>query len=85
LIDPLKESVDQDETTLRNDHLLFLLRMTQGIDLNMVKSNYQNDIFQLYPSLTQYIDDGLLIIDKNHLKLTRRGLQLGNLVFMVFI
>lgn len=85
IIDPLKESVDQDETTLRNDHLLFLLRMTQGIDLNMVKSNYKHDIFELFPSLIQYIDDGLLIIENDHLKLTRRGLQLGNLVFMVFI
>jgi len=85
IMDPLKESVDQDETTLRNDHLLFLLRMTQGIDLNMVKSRYKQDIFELYPRLTQYIDDGLLIIENDHLKLTRRGLQLGNLVFMVFI
>ncbi len=59
--------------------------MTQGIDLNMVKSKYKDDIFNLYPSLLRFIDDGLLMIEDNHLKLTRRGLQLGNLVFMVFI
>ena len=85
IIDPLKEVIEQDEETLRNDHLLFKLRMTQGIDLNMVKSKYKDDIFNLYPSLLRFIDDGLLMIEDNHLKLTRRGLQLGNLVFMVFI
>lgn len=85
IVDPLKEVIEQDEETLRNDHLLFKLRMTQGIDLNMVKSKYKDDIFNLYPSLLRFIDDGLLIIEDNHLKLTRRGLQLGNLVFMVFI
>ena len=85
IIDPLKEVIEQDEETLRNDHLLFKLRMTQGIDLNMVKSKYKDDIFNLYPSLLRFIDDGLLMTEDNHLKLTRRGLQLGNLVFMVFI
>lgn len=85
IIDPLKESILQDQETLRNDHLLFLLRMTRGIDLNMVKSKYQNDIFVLYPNLNQYIENGLLEIVADHLRLTRRGLQLGNLVFMVFI
>ncbi len=85
IIDPLKEVIEQDEETLRNDHLLFKLRMTQGIDLNMVKSKYKDDIFNLYPNLLRFIDDGLLMIEDNHLKLTRRGLQLGNLVFMVFI
>lgn len=85
IVDQLKEVIEQDEETLRNDHLLFKLRMTQGIDLNMVKSKYKDDIFNLYPSLLRFIDDGLLIIEDNHLKLTRRGLQLGNLVFMVFI
>ncbi|MGB0535694.1 MAG: radical SAM family heme chaperone HemW [Acholeplasmataceae bacterium] len=85
VINPLKEVIEQDEETLRNDHLLFKLRMTQGIDLNMVKSKYKDDIFNLYPNLLRFIDDGLLMIEDNHLKLTRRGLQLGNLVFMVFI
>ena len=85
VINPLKEVIEQNEETLRNDHLLFKLRMTQGIDLNMVKSKYKDDIFNLYPNLLRFIDDGLLMIEDNHLKLTRRGLQLGNLVFMVFI
>jgi oxygen-independent coproporphyrinogen-3 oxidase len=85
IVEPLKEAILQDQATLRNDHLLFLLRMTQGIDLNMVQSRYQMDIFDAYPSLNQYIEDGLLEIVSDHLKLTRRGLQLGNLVFMVFI
>ena len=84
-IEPLKETILQDGQTLRNDHLLFLLRMTQGIDLDMVKSTYQNDIFELFPSLQEYVEHGLLMIEDRHLKLTRRGLQLGNLVFMVFI
>lgn len=75
----------QDEETLRNDHLLFLLRMTQGISLQMVKEKYKKDIFTLYPSLEKKLEQGLVEIKDEHLRLTRRGLQLGNLVFMVFI
>lgn len=79
------QKIFQDQETLKNDHLLFLLRMTKGIDLSMVKSRYQDDIFNMYPSLQKVYDDGLVEIVRNHLRLTRRGLQLGNLVFMVFI
>ena len=75
----------QDDETLRNDHLLFLLRMTQGISLEMVKEKYRADIFDLYPSLQKPLDNKLIEIKDGYLRLTRRGLQLGNLVFMVFI
>jgi oxygen-independent coproporphyrinogen III oxidase len=82
---PLKEKVLQDEVTMRNDHLLFLLRMSEGIDLSMVKSMYHDDLFLLYPSLLKYLELGLLEIDHQHLKLTQKGKLLGNIVFMVFV
>jgi oxygen-independent coproporphyrinogen-3 oxidase len=75
----------QEEITLRNDHLLFLLRRTEGISLEMVKSLYHEDIFTLYPSLTEKMSYGLIEISNGYLHLTKKGLLLGNLVFMVFI
>lgn len=75
----------QDGLTLRNDHLLFLLRRTEGISLAMVKELYHDDIFNLYPSLTEKMSYGLIEISNDYLYLTKKGLLLGNLVFMVFI
>jgi oxygen-independent coproporphyrinogen-3 oxidase len=77
--------VEQSIETLRNDHLLFMLRKTEGIDLDMVKSRYHDDIFSLYPSLTEKLEYGLLEVRDHYLRLTRKGLLLGNLVFMVFV
>lgn len=77
--------IPQSVETLRNDHLLFLLRRTEGINLDMVKQRYQDDIFNLYPSLLEKLSYGLIEIKDNYLRLTKKGLLLGNLVFMVFV
>tara|TARA_B100001939_G_scaffold331841_1_gene330304 strand:- start:2725 stop:3819 length:1095 start_codon:yes stop_codon:yes gene_type:complete len=79
------KKIFQDETILRNDHLLFLLRLSNGISLEMVKKRYNKDIYELYPSLLKKIDEGLLEEVNNHLRLTHKGQKLGNLVFMVFV
>ena len=75
----------QDPITLRNDHLLFLLRRTEGIPLQMVIDRYHDDIFKLYPSLNETLNLGLIELQNGYLRLSKKGLLLGNLVFMVFI
>jgi oxygen-independent coproporphyrinogen-3 oxidase len=51
----------------------------------MVKELYHDDLFNLYPSLIEKMSYGLIEITNDYLHLTKKGLLLGNLVFMVFI
>ncbi len=85
LINPLSDKTFQDQETLLQDELIFGLRKIKGVSLSDIKEKYQIDIFSKYPQLYEKIDLGLLKIEDDHLKLTRKGLFLGNQVFMVFI
>lgn len=85
LLNPQKEREFQDPQTLLQDELIFGLRKISGISLSEIKAKYQVDIFSIYPQLYEKIDLGLLKIEGDRLMLTRKGLFLGNQVFMVFI
>jgi len=85
LEDPQKESTYQNTETLLQDELIFGLRKLSGVSLSQIKDKYQIDIFKTYPQLYEKIDLGLIKIENDHLILTRKGLFLGNQVFMVFI
>ncbi|MFU8793546.1 MAG: radical SAM family heme chaperone HemW [Acholeplasmataceae bacterium] len=67
------------------DELIFGLRKLEGVSLKTFKETYHKDLFELFPSLKEKIDLGLVEIVDDMLKLTYQGLFLGNQVFMVFI
>jgi len=85
LMNPQKESTYQDAQTLLQDELIFGLRKIQGVSLSEIKTKYQVDIFNVYPQLYEKMDLGLIKMDGDRLMLTRKGLFLGNQVFMVFV
>jgi oxygen-independent coproporphyrinogen-3 oxidase len=71
----------------RLEEALFMgLRLTRGIDLASIESRYDTDVWRLYGSeLQPFVDQGLLIYDGAHLRLTRPGMLLANEVMAVFI
>jgi oxygen-independent coproporphyrinogen-3 oxidase len=71
----------------RLEEALFMgLRLTKGIDLASVESRYHMDVWRLYgKELEPFVDQGLLIYDGAHLRLTRPGMLLANEVMAVFI
>ncbi|MFN7914688.1 MAG: radical SAM family heme chaperone HemW [Vicinamibacterales bacterium] len=76
--------LDQQERL--GDALFTGLRLTRGLDLNAVGTRYGVDIWQRYGAQLQpFVDDGLLIHDRSHLRLTRRGMLLANEVMAVFV
>ena len=62
------------------------LRLVKGIDLALIESRYKTDVWRLYGNeLRPFVDQGLLIYDDDHLRLTRPGMLLANEVMAVFI
>jgi oxygen-independent coproporphyrinogen-3 oxidase len=80
------ESRPLSDQTQLEEALFMGLRLVRGIDLSSVKSRYGVDVWQLYGSeLLPFVDQGLLIYDGAHLRLTRPGMLLANEVMAVFI
>ena len=62
------------------------LRLTAGIDLALVESQYGVDVWQQYGGeLQRFVEAGILIYDRRRLKLTRAGMLLANEIMTVFL
>jgi oxygen-independent coproporphyrinogen-3 oxidase len=74
------------EQTRLEEALFMGLRLVRGLDLALIDARYNADVWRLYKSeLEPFIDQGLLIYDGAHLRLTRAGMLLANEVMAVFI
>jgi len=70
----------------QNEFMLLGLRMLDGVDIASFKQKFgQNPIYLYRDRLNKLVEDGLIVVDLNHIKLTNKGLDLANLVFEEFI
>jgi oxygen-independent coproporphyrinogen-3 oxidase len=71
----------------RLEEALFMgLRLTDGLDLQEVKSRYAVDVWQEYGGeLQPFVDGGLLVYDGRSLRMPRQGMLLAHEVMAVFI
>ena len=68
------------------DALFTGLRLTAGIELDLIKSRYGADVWSLYGrDLQPFVEGGLLLYDAGTLRLTRAGMLLAHEVMTVFI
>ena len=62
------------------------LRMLSGIDLLKFNRKFGLDIYSIFKNVIEKnIDDGLLIINKDRMYLTTKGVELSNRVMSDFI
>ncbi len=85
LENPMERNEIQDQTMMLQDELIFGLRKMEGVSLKMIRDKYHIDVLKHYPKLLEKMELGLIEIEDDHLKLTAKGIFLGNQVFMVFI
>lgn len=70
----------------QNEFMLLGLRMLDGVDIAMFKQKFgQNPIYLYRDSLSELVEEGLVVVDLNHIRLTNKGLDLANLVFEEFV
>ena len=66
--------------------VMLALRTSQGVSLRGFKERYGLDFLEFYaPVVQRYHADGLLELDQEHVRLTRRGRFLANDVCAAFV
>lgn len=70
----------------KNEFMLLGLRKIDGVSISKFKEKYvENPIFKYRDSLEKLVNDGLVQIDGDVIRLTNRGLDLANIVWEEFI
>jgi oxygen-independent coproporphyrinogen-3 oxidase len=71
------EYEELDEDTEYNDRVTVALRTCEGLDLSTLLPRHRAYALR---TARRFIDDGLLSLDDTHLRLTRRGLFVSDMV-----
>lgn len=76
----------QDAEAKMKEYMLLGLRKIQGVEISRFKEKYGiNPIYYYRLELDQLVRDDLLEVDDDVIKLTKRGIDLANLVWEKFI
>ena len=68
------------------DTLFLGLRLSEGVDLTALERRYAVDVWAWWGrELAPFVEDGVLLHDRNRLRLTRDGMLLANEVMRVFV
>ena len=82
---PLERKEGQTIDQNIQDELIFGLRKMSGIDIKSIEKKYHFDLYKRYPKLNEMIKLGLVSDEEGQLKLTHKGIFLGNQVFSIFV
>lgn len=76
----------QNEEEKRKEYMLLGLRKIDGVNIQEFKNKFvENPIYLYRKELNKLIEENLLEIDLNNIKLTNKGLDLANLVWEEFV
>lgn len=70
----------------KNEFMMLGFRKIQGVDIARFKEKFiDNPIFLYREKLNKLVEEGLIEVDLDHIKLTNKGIDLANLVFEEFV
>ncbi len=70
----------------KNEFMLLGFRKIEGVNITKFKEKFvDNPIFIYRDKLKKLVDQGLIEIDLNNIKLTSKGIDLANIVFQEFV
>ena len=76
----------QDLEDRKREYMLLGLRTIEGVSISKFKEKYiDNPIFLFRKELEKLVEEKLVVIDGDYIKLTNKGLDLANLVWEEFI
>lgn len=76
----------QTQEEKKKEYMLLGLRKLQGVNIQEFKNKYVDNPIYLYrKQLEKLVDEELLEIDLNEIKLTDKGLDLANIVWQEFV
>ena len=81
IIDEVQSLEDKEK-----EYMLLGLRKIEGVSIQRFKEKYvQNPIFLFKEELEKLVNEELLVIDGNYIRLTNKGLDLANIVWEEFV
>lgn len=76
----------QDVEDRKKEYMLLGLRTIEGVSISKFKEKYiDNPIFLYKKELGKLVEENLVVIDGDYIKLTNKGLDLANLVWEEFV
>ena len=76
----------QNEEEKKKEYMLLALRKLEGVDIGEFKNKFVDNPIYLYrKELEKLVNEDLIEIDLNKIKLTNKGLDLANLVWEEFV
>ena len=84
----LNKIIHEEQTLedMQKEYMLLGLRKIEGINIQKFKNKFaQNPIFIFKEQLNKLVDEELIIVDGNEIKLTNKGLDLANIVWEEFV
>lgn len=86
----LKEFINIEEQQnieeMQKEYMLLGLRKIKGVDISKFKEKFiENPIFKYRRELEKLVNENLILIDGNYIRLTNKGLDLANLVWEEFV
>ena len=76
----------QKEEDTKKEYMLLGLRKIEGVKISDFKNKFgDNPIFIYRKQLSKLVDENLLVIDDNIIRLTNKGIDLANLVWEEFV
>lgn len=76
----------QNEENKKKEYMLLGLRKIDGVNVQEFKNKFvDNPIYLFHKELEKLVNEGLIEIDLNQIKLTNKGLDLANLVWGEFV
>ena len=81
VIDEVQNLEDKEK-----EYMLLGLRKIKGVSIQKFKEKYiQNPIYLFKKELEKLVNEDLLVIDGDYIRLTNKGLDLANIVWIQFV
>ena len=76
----------QEDYSKKQEYMLLGLRKIDGVSIQKFKNKFgDNPLFLFRKELNKLVDEGLLIVENDNIKLTNKGIDLANLVWEEFV
>ena len=76
----------QDKSSKMNEYMILGLRQIDGVEIQKFKAKFgENPIYIYHKELEKLVNENLIEIDGDIIKLTNKGLDLANLVWEEFV
>ncbi|MBU9713951.1 radical SAM family heme chaperone HemW [Evansella tamaricis] len=83
---PYREEHEVSKKEQMEEELFMGLRKRSGVSLSVFNQKYGLELFQVFPeAISDLQEKGLLVVEEGYIRLTERGVPLGNEVFERFL